>query len=258
VRRILLNLIPKVALSRVTGLLTRVPLPVGLRNPFLTWFSKRYGVDTTEMEGTFRDYRSFATFFQRPLKPGARPIDAAALVWPCDGKIISAGPIQNGTIEQVKGVDYTITELIGNEALAARLREGSQAGIYLSPRDYHRVHAPFDAEVLATRRIRGTLYPVNGPAVRAVPRLFVRNARTVFECALPDGRAAAVVMVGALNVGDISVECNVPGTVDKGSEIGRFGFGSTVIVLVEAGANRFDEIPAGATVRMGRRCPTTA
>lgn len=250
-RRFLLTILPKIALSRLTGLLARIPLPRWFRGRFLAWFARRYGADLTETEGAPGDFASLQAFFQRPLKPGRRPIAEAALVWPADGRIVTAGPITGGRIPQVKGVDYSVTEFLGNEALAARLAQGSQATIYLSPKDYHRVHSAFDAEVRAVRSIRGTLYPVNEPAVKAIEGLFVRNARKVCECVLPDGRAAALVMVGALNVGDISVTCAVPGPLKRGDEVGRFGFGSTVVVLVEGGGAGFGEREPGTVVRVG-------
>jgi len=250
-RRFLLTILPKIALSRLTGLLARIPLPRWSRGPFLRWFARRYGADLAEMEGELREFRSLQAFFQRPLKPGCRPIADAALVWPADGRVVTAGPIKDGLIPQVKGVDYTVAEFLGNEELAARLAEGSQATVYLSPKDYHRVHSAFDAEVVAVRPIKGTLFPVNEPSVRVIPGLFVKNARKVYECVLPDGRAAALVMVGALNVGDISVTCAVPGRVKRGDEVGRFGFGSTVVVLVERGGEGFGEREPGTFVQVG-------
>jgi phosphatidylserine decarboxylase len=128
---------------------------------------------------------------------------------------------------------------------------GSQATIYLAPGDYHRVHAPFAATVEHVRAIPGTLFPVNPPAVRCIRDLFVRNARHVFTCTLADGRKAAVVMVGALNVGGTSVTAQ-PGTrVRAGDELGRFGFGSTAIALVAKGAPAFPEVAPETKVRMG-------
>jgi phosphatidylserine decarboxylase len=247
----LLTLLPKVALSRATGLLARTPVPGPLRAPFWRAFARRYGAELGEVQGTLRDFRSLQAFFQRPLRPAARPVADTPLVWPCDGRVVTAGAIAGERIPQVKGRDYALADLLGDLALARALAGGSQATVYLAPGDYHRVHAPFAAIVESVRAIPGTLFPVNPPAVRCIRDLFVRNARHVFACRLDDGRAAAVVMVGALNVGGTSVTAQ-PGTrVAKGGELGRFGFGSTAIALVAAGAPAFPVQDPETRVRMG-------
>lgn len=250
-RRVWLSLLPKSALSWVTGLLTDVPLPRAVRPWAYRRFSKRYGADLDEMAGALEDYSSLAAFFSRPLKPGARPVAATPLVWPCDGRIVSSGPLRDGLIEQVKGQDYEVEHLLIDGALAKRLRTGSQATIYLAPGDYHRVHMPFDGQRLRNWHVSGSLFPVNQKAVGAVPRLFVRNERMVFECRLDDGRAAAVVMVAALNVGSIKPSFPTSGAVKRGDELGLFGFGSTVVVVVERGGPAFPVLPRETVVRMG-------
>ena len=201
IRGLLLTALPKLALSRTTRALARLRLPRGLRPALFGAYAKRYGADLTEMEGTPADYPSFAAFFQRQLKDGARPVDAvAALVWPADGKVVRAGPFEGGRLPQIKGVDYALADLVADAELAASLEGGSQATVYLAPGDYHRVHAPFAGTVRRTTHVPGGLFPVNAGAVRSIPGLFVRNERVVFECELEDGRPAAVVMVAALNV----------------------------------------------------------
>lgn len=239
-------------MSRTMGLLTRIPLPRLLRAPLYGWFARRYAVDLGDLAAPLDAHRSFATFFQRPLREGARVVDATApLVWPCDGRIVTAGPITGRRIVQIKDVDYGLEELLGDRELAARLADGSQATVYLAPGDYHRVHAPFDGEVTAIRRIRGTLFPVNPAAVECIPRLFVRNARTVFEMRLDDGRSGAVVMVGALNVGDVRATATVGQHLARGDEIGRFGFGSTTVAVAAAGGPAFGTRAPHSLVRMG-------
>lgn len=249
-RAIVLNCLPKVALSRLCGLVCSVPLPRRLRPLLFRWFARRYGADLGEVLGNLDDFRSLQHFFQRPLRPDARPIASTALVWPCDGRIVTTGPVVDGAIEQVKGRRYALADLLGDTALAAALADGSQVTIYLAPGDYHRVHAPFAGEVLAVQAIPGTLFPVNGPAVRSIDRLFVRNSRHVFACRLADGRAGAVVMVGAYNVGDTSITRST-GTVQAGDELGRFGFGSTAIAIVASGGPGFAARNGDERVRMG-------
>lgn len=257
-RRLLLTALPKVLLSRLTGVATRVPLPRALRGPAYRGFARRYGAALDEMLGQPSDFRSLWHFFQRPLRAGARPLAAAPLLWPCDGRIVTAGGIERGRIPQVKGNDYALADLLGCDQLAQQLDGGSQVTIYLAPGDYHRVHAPFAATVQSVRALPGTLFPVNPMAVRCIDGLFVRNARHVFACQLTDGRAAAVVMVGALNVGDTSVSIAPPCDVSAGQELGRFGFGSTAVALVAAGGPQFRTMPAESVVRMGAAATAAA
>ncbi len=250
-RRVLLTALPKLLVSRATGLLARIPLPRRLRPCVYRAYARRYGADLSEMAGALDDVPPLAAFFQRPLVDGARPLDAAApFVWPADGRAVAAGPFEGGRLPQIKGVDYAVRDLVADDELARDLQRGSQATVYLAPGDYHRVHAPFAANVEAVVPLRGTLFPVNPPAVRCIRDLFVRNSRHVFRCRLPDGTAAAVVMVGAYNVGGTSVTV-ASGPVHAGDEIGRFGFGSTVVALVGPGGGRFAGLAGDQVVRMG-------
>ncbi|MEO6593419.1 MAG: archaetidylserine decarboxylase [Planctomycetota bacterium] len=247
----LLTALPKVLLSRVCGLVTSVPLPRWFRPRLYGWFARHYGVDLDEVRGDLASFRSLQEFFRRPLRDGARPIEEAALVWPCDGRIVTTGPVSNGRIEQVKGRDYSLAELLGDTTLATALEGGSQTTIYLAPGDYHRVHAPFAASVEGVAALPGTLFPVNPPAVRCIDNLFPRNSRHVFRCRLDSGIPAAVVMVGAYNVGGTIVRV-ASGRVQAGQEIGQFGFGSTVVALIGPGGGAFADRTAEQQVRMGQ------
>ncbi len=249
-RRLLLSALPKVALSRACGWLTSLPVPSRLRPPLYGWFARRYRAALEDVDGDPASYRSLQEFFRRPLRAGARRIAASPLVWPCDGRIVSVGGVQAGRILQVKGHDYALADLLGDAALARSLEGGSQATIYLAPGDYHRVHAPFAGAVEAVAALPGTLFPVNPPAVRCIRNLFVRNSRHVFRCRLESGPAAAVVLVGAYNVGDTRVT-RAAGAVAAGDEIGQFGFGSTVVAIVGPGGPRFAALPAEQRVWMG-------
>jgi phosphatidylserine decarboxylase len=249
-RRLLLGSLPKVALSRTCGYLCSRPLPPGVRTRLFRWFARRYGADLADVDGDVGRFRSMQEFFRRPLRAGARAIADTALVWPCDGRIVTAGPLDGERIEQVKGNAYELADLLGEPALARSLAGGSQATIYLAPGDYHRVHAPFAGEVLAVRALPGTLFPVNPPAVRAIPRLFARNSRHVFACRLPDGVPAAIVMVGAYNVGG-TIVTRASGAIRAGDEVGQFGFGSTVVAVVGPGGPRFADATPEQRVRMG-------
>ena len=250
-RRTILTALPKFLVSRTTGVLTRIPIPRWARGPIYRGFARRYGANLDEMVGTPADYRSLAAFFRRGLVEGARPLDPGAeLAWPCDGRVITTGPIAKGRIPQVKGRDYSVAQLLADPELADQLATGHQATVYLAPGDYHRVHAPFTGELLGTTHIPGALFPVNPGAVDSIPELFPRNERVVFRFRLPGDTTAAVVMVSALNVGDTKITA-VPGPVQIGAELGQFGFGSTTITLVAAGGPAIPELTRGQAVRCG-------
>lgn len=249
-RRLALTALPKVPLSRLCGLLTSTPLPTGLRAPLFRWFARRYGARLEDVDGELRSFRSLQAFFRRSLKPGARPIASTPLVWPCDGRIVTAGPIAAGRIPQVKGRDYALADLLGDEAFARELDGGHQCTIYLAPGDYHRVHAPFAGEVESVTPLRGTLFPVNPPAVQCIDELFVRNSRHVFRCRTAGGAPAAVVMVGAYNVGG-TIVTKERGTIERGEELGQFGFGSTVVAIVGPDGGAFAQLAPETHVRMG-------
>jgi phosphatidylserine decarboxylase len=249
-RAALLTALPKVALSRACGALCSLPLPRRWRAPLFGWFARRYGAALAEVPAPLDTFRSLQEFFRRSLHADARPIAASGLVWPCDGRIVTTGPVQGGRIVQVKGRDYSLADLVGDPNLAAALDGGSQATIYLAPGDYHRVHSPVAAMVERVVALRGTLFPVNPPAVRCIRDLFVRNSRHVFVMQLANGTPAAVVMVGAYNVGDTRVTCR-SGAVAAGQELGQFGFGSTAVVILGPRGPRFVDLPPEHRVRMG-------
>lgn len=249
-RRLLLTALPKVALSRLCGWVCSLPLPRWLRPRLFGWFARRYGASLEQVEGELGDFRSLQDFFRRPLRPGARPLAPTALVWPCDGRIVTSSAIRGGRIPQVKGNDYELADLLGDAAFAAELDGGWQATIYLAPGDYHRVHAPFDARIESVTALRGTLFPVNPPAVACIPRLFARNSRHVFRCRLADGTPVAVILVGAYNVGHTTITAS-GGQVAKGAELGRFGFGSTVVTLIGRSSLRFAALEPQQRVWMG-------
>ncbi|MCA8976360.1 MAG: phosphatidylserine decarboxylase [Planctomycetes bacterium] len=250
-RSALLTALPKVALSRACGVLTTIPLPRRCRAPLFRWFAARYGACLEDVEGDLACFRSLQQFFRRPLHADARPIAGADLVWPCDGRIVTTGSLSSGRIEQIKGQTYALVDLVGDAELAASLTGGRQATIYLAPGDYHRVHSPFRATIDHVTALPGTLFPVNPPAVRCIRDLFARNARHVFACTLPGGVRAAVVMVGAYNVGGTLIT-RTGGEVAPGEEIGQFGFGSTTIVLIGKGGPPVPEVGPETRLRMGQ------
>ena len=238
---------------------------------------RRFGVDLGEAaESDPAAYDSFNSFFTRSLREGARVADAdpRALVMPADGRISQCGPIEGGRIFQAKGRWFTAAELLGDAEAAEAFDGGAFATVYLSPKDYHRVHMPWDGTLLETVHIPGRLFSVGPAAVRAVPRLFARNERLVCHFDTSFG-PMAVVMVGALLVSGVETVWSgieIPqygkGVVVKDyrgagislarfAEMARFNYGSTVIVLLPLGVTELAPgLGAETPVRLGQRLAT--
>lgn len=236
--------------------------------------TEKFGVDLNEAANPDpRAYPTFNAFFTRALKPGARRAegDARTLVMPADGRISQCGPIRAGEIFQAKGRSFTALELLGgDEAAAAPFRDGDYATVYLSPRDYHRVHMPWTGTLRETVHVPGRLFSVGPDAVRSVPRLFARNERLVCHFDTEFG-PMALVMVGALLVSGVEtvwsgVEIPAYGdrvttkdyrgkgiTLKRFEEMARFNYGSTVIVLLPPGVATLDAaLQAETAVRLGQ------
>jgi len=237
----------------------------------IRWFAKRYGVNMAEAANPDpASYASFNEFFTRPLREGVRPIAEADFVCPVDGAISQFGPIEFDQVFQAKGHFYSTTALVGGDrALAARFENGDFATIYLSPRDYHRIHMPCAGRLVQMIYVPGELFSVNPATARGVPGLFARNERVVcvFE---GEFGPFVMVLVGATIVGsmatvwhgvvnpprrpDIAKRSYAEGEVvlDKGAEMGRFLLGSTVVMLFPKDALRFgSDWAPGGPVRMG-------
>lgn len=236
--------------------------------------TRKFKVDLDEAaESDPRAYPTFNAFFTRALKPGARAPDAdpRALLMPADGHISQCGDIVEGRIFQAKGQSFTVAELLGDEAAAAPFADGVFATVYLSPRDYHRVHMPWAGTLRETVHVPGRLFSVGTDAVKSVPRLFARNERLVCHFDTDFGPMCQV-MVGALLVSGVEtvwsgVEIPAYGdriarkdwrgkniVLDRFAEMARFNYGSTVIVLLPKGAARLSDVLKPETpVRLGQR-----
>lgn len=270
--------LPHHFLSRIVHAATRSARLPALRLAFMRWFVRTYQVALDEAaQPELAAYPTFNAFFTRALKPGARPIavSADAVACPADSRVSQAGRIDQGRIFQAKGRDYSAVELLGGDAArAAPFEDGEFATLYLSPRDYHRVHMPLDGDLVEMVHVPGRLFSVNPPTVRGIDRVFARNERVVFIFDTAGGRLA-YVMVGALFVS--SVETVWAGEVTppaghavrrwcykagqhrfrKGDEIARFNMGSTVILLAEPGRLAWDAVVAPDTaLRVGQRIGT--
>ena len=270
-------ILPHHLLSRAMHFLARLQ-GGALSHAAIRFVVKSYGVDLAEAEReNVQDYASFNDFFTRTLKSSARPLDDApeAVVSPVDGTVSQAGEIHDGRVFQAKGREFTTAELLGDEELAATFDNGEFATIYLSPRDYHRIHMPCDGTLLRMTHIPGRLFSVNPLTTRSVPRLFARNERVVTIFDTPFGRMAQV-LVGAIFVSSIETvwagEVTPPAGqyirswkygpreaagevhLGKGDEMGRFNMGSTVILLFEPRAVKLAESFLEAQkVQLGQR-----
>jgi len=219
----------------------------------IPWFARHYGVDRAAAVVPEGGYANLQQFFCRQLLPTQRPVDASprVLVSPVDGTLGASGVIEEGQLWQAKGHRYSLAALLGDAEAASRFRGGRYCTLYLAPGDYHRVHAPTAGRVRTARYIPGAYWPVNPQAVARIPGLFTSNERLVTELETGGGQVA-LVMVGACLVGGIRVNYDPawnagPGphraaerhydpaaVFARGQELGRFEFGSTVIVLSEA------------------------
>jgi len=251
-------LLPKQALTTLAGKFASAQLG-GLTTSVIRWFVGRYNVNMAEAANPdITSYASFNDFFTRALKPNARPLAAADLICPVDGAISQFGPIAKDQIFQAKGHSYSTTALVGGDATAAaRFDNGHFATLYLSPRDYHRIHMPCAGELTRMVHVPGDLFSVNPTTARGVPGLFARNERVVcfFESALGP---FVLVLVGATIVGSMATvwhgQVNPPRTgtlrqwdyakgqvsLQQGEEMGRFLLGSTVVMLFPQGPLQFN------------------
>lgn len=268
---VLQYLLPQHGLSRLIGMLAENETP-WLKNFLIEKFIRHFGVNMNEAaESDYKRYRHFNDFFTRKLADGVRRITDEDVCCPADGQVSQAGNIEHGRIFQAKGHSYSTLELLGgDEELAALFDDGLFATVYLSPRDYHRVHMPVDGRLLRSIYIPGDLFSVNTTTAENVPRLFSRNERLVAIFDTEYGEMA-MVLVGAMVVASIetvwagqvaprlrTIETqdfvNVPAPVHlkKGAEMGRFKLGSTAIVLFRKASDLEWEVEAGDMVKMGQ------
>ena len=244
------------------------------KNLFIKTVIRLYGVNIAEAKYQNLDhYPSFNHFFTRELKEGVRPIapEADAIACPADGAVSQAGSIENGRIFQAKGHSYSTLELLGGDAERAKdFENGSFATIYLSPKDYHRMHMPLTGKLKEMTHVPGRLFSVNAATAEGIPNLFARNERVV---CLFDTEAGpmALILVGAIFVSSVETtwhgivtpptiseprtwryDDNAP-TLEKGAELGRFNMGSTIIMLFGKDKAIWDaDLIAGAPVKLGQ------
>jgi len=265
-------LLPKQLLTRFAGWVASTrggPWTTRL----IAWFVRRYRVNMAEAaDPDIRNYETFNAFFTRALKGDARPFARSDLVCPVDGAISQFGAIDRDRIFQAKGHDFSTTALVGGDAtLAERFNDGSFATLYLSPRDYHRIHMPCAGQLMRMIHVPGALFSVNPTTARRVPGLFARNERVVcvFES---DHGPFVLVLVGATIVGSMATVwhgvvnpprvrgvrdwsyADAPVYLAQGQEMGRFLLGSTVVMLFPKGRTVFNpDWAPGVPIRLGQK-----
>lgn len=272
----ILDVLPRERITRLVGRVAMRPVPRAVLDPVLSVYVRAFNVNLDEAEVPAEGFASFNDFFTRRLREGVHAVegDADTLVSPADGRLDDAGPIDTAQRFFVKGREYDAAELLGSAADAARYEGGHYAIVYLSPRDYHRVHCPVDGVVRSVRHMPGSLYPVNAIGVEHVPRLFARNERVVVNLDTERFGEVAVVFVGAFIVGRITLTFDAPERPPhggepaerlydpsvaprfaRGDELGAFLLGSTVVMLMQkppTGRWRDDRTPPFGPVRMGQ------
>ncbi len=263
-----ISYIPKSYLSWFVGTMANLPLPKPFANLLVGWFARAYKIDCSLATRPMESFSSIGSFFTRELRPEVRPIADCDITSPVDGTLRSAQNISTaGDVSLVKGRNYAISRLLGDDPLAARFAQGQVWNFYLSPQDAHHIFSPVQGSVIRSVHVPGKLWPVNDWAIAAVDGLFVVNERVVSFIESPVG-LVAVVMVGATNVGRIAlsytdletnrapwrrhpqraIEHAPPISVARGEKVGTFKMGSTVVVVFEH--RHFDVSSVGESIKV--------
>jgi phosphatidylserine decarboxylase len=247
--RLLTELSSRKQLSRLTGWFAKSRLS----KLFIRKFAKTYQIDVHEAEHDLTQYQSLNQFFTRRLRAGARPIDSGehVVVSPVDAIITGMGKIERGLLLNVKGQDYTLSELLQDEQKTKQFTSGFYFVLYLSPRDYHRIHTPVRGTILEKRHLPGKVYPVNEFGLRHMKRVLSRNERLITYIRAITHQEFAVVKVGALNVSSIQYVNPLPQELEKGDELAYFEFGSTIVLLIDQDFIPDQAVSLGERVKMG-------
>jgi phosphatidylserine decarboxylase len=268
--RDLIRWAPKRTFSTALGAVARIPVPRALRASLYGAYARRFGIDLAEVALPLEAYATLDGFFTRTLRDGARPIasEPDVAVSPVDCEVLEFGELEGGRMLQAKGCEFTVGALLAEPARAVRFIGGVYATLYLSPRDYHRIHAPVDGRIIGCSHVPGELFPVNARAVRDVEGLYACNERLVTFLHGTFGEVA-VVKVAACGVGcvtatyDPTVHTHArqptgsrtydpPPEVRKGDELGVFHLGSTVVILFEPGRVVLEPLTRGQRLLCGQ------
>lgn len=249
--KLLTQLSSRKTVSRLSGRFAKSRLSKHI----IPHFAKTYKINVQEAEKDLQEYATLNTFFTRRLKAGARPIDSQTdtLISPVDAVITGIGEISAGTILNVKGQRYTISEMLEDPEQEAHFHHGHYIVLYLSPTDYHRIHTPVSGQIIKHVHKKGKVYPVNDFGLKNMKRVLSRNERLITYISNPYTEVA-VVKVGALNVASIQLSDRLHSKeVQKGDELAYFEFGSTVVLLIKEGTFQFQStLSEGDRVRLGQ------
>lgn len=268
----LFKIMPKSLFSRLFGYMTRIPLPTSCMNALTTWYCKKFNIDMADYEIPQNGFKNFDMFFTRQLTKGARKIDSSkgSVISPVDARVDQFGKIKKDSIIQAKGISYSLNELLPSES-AKLFENGTFMVLYLSPADYHRIHAPASGKIFGYFNIPGKLYTVQEFMVQGLPKLFSINERLISYIKTPKGNIA-VCKIGAMNVGRITLsyanavtnklirskkevlfDKNNEIKVKAGDEIGIFHLGSTIVLLFEKDMVVLDAVKKGTKVKLGQK-----
>ncbi len=247
-----LGLVPKNLLSRVVGAAAHAPLPKPIAHASIRVFARAYGIDLDEAERPVGEYRTLGKFFTRRLRPGARTIDRrpGLAVSPADGVLANGGRLEDGRLIQAKGRHYRVEDLLRNRVEAERFRDGSWLTVYLSPRDYHRVHHPVEGTITSARYVPGHLWPVNRAAVENIDDLFCVNERLITSVGHITMAYDDTLQTNRGGLGSLK-SYDPPLRIARGDELGVFHLGSTAVVLFADPHVEVDPVGEPRPVRMG-------
>jgi len=261
--------LPKKYVSHYVGSVAYKDWPKPISQLSIKAFAQLVGINVEEAEKPLSEYSSVGEFFSRQLKKGARPIEGER-VHPCDGRITQSGKVVQGVLIQAKGLKYTLDEFLPQTPWVENMEGGVFNTYYLSPKDYHRVHAPIKGKIMWVKYFPGELWPVNYWSLRNIPGVLAINERVAIGIETPQGKAI-LTMVGATNVGSMSfafdssvitnqypfknrrllIEYQSPKPISTGDELGTFNLGSTVVLLTESSLNY--PMLENRRVKMGER-----
>lgn len=268
-----LAVLPKNLMSRCMGRLVSIQWPPAMAHFLVKRFARIFKVNVAEAKAPLNTFDSIQSFFIRELKEGVRVFneDSDALCAPCDGAWGTSGRVENGTLLQIKGRPYSLDLLLGGQVSTEHLDGAHYATLYLSPKDYHRFHAPMDLQIHRAWYLPGYLWPVSGFAVRGIDGLFAVNERIVMEVSSPmnPSRKMWIIAVGATNVGKIvlgfsDMTSNIPSgkqrmvswedapiCLNKGDYLGHFCFGSTLVLVMDPEMGVLQPQPFGDGLKLG-------
>ncbi len=244
--------LPRKKLTHIAGWLAHQKRPTFMAKYLVKWFQKKFDINLNEATKSLHEYQCVADLFTRDLKPHLRPISAQTFIHPVDGKLIDGGLIYQDQLFQAKNQYYSLSELIDNTSISQKLIGGRLLTYYLSPQDYHHIHAPTTTTVITTKKLGHDLWPVNQWSLLTHAKVFIHNERVVIQCQLHQ-KDLFIILVGAVVVGQILLHFSTESSaqIKKGQRIGTFNMGSTVILIYGPGLINENQSIESGSVKFG-------